>query len=169
MLCSHFLFVDLTSWDLIVRENFENGFGIFNDVGTDATVLLEDGQSSVQMSIASTITTGVAFDITKYSKVEVKFTFMTKNFDQKDKVQVELSVDGGVTWMNRKQLKKGKKLRGGENSLLYESNDVWYTASTMYPKEEGDESFMLKFQCNGSAGDKMLYITKVVLLGVLEV
>ena len=88
------------------NEDFENGWGIWIDGGTDArkssydAAYANSGQICVRLrdnNATSTITTG-SLDMSPYTSIKVDFTYITNGLSSGEDFWLQLSTDGGVTF-----------------------------------------------------------------------
>lgn len=146
----------------INSNNFESGFGIWTDGGTDCirtnnatyansptySIQLRDNTSTSLMSTTSQ-------NWTAYEEITVEFSFITVSFDNSNEdIWVQLSNNGGGSYTTVADF----------NYSTHFANGVRYTATIVIPGPFASNS-RLRLRCDASADDDQVYIDDVVITG----
>lgn len=150
------------SYSTINSNNFESGFGIWVDGGTDCirtnnatyanspthSIQLRDNTSTSLMSTTSQ-------NWTAYEEITVQFSFITVSFDNSNEdIWVQLSNNGGASYTTVADF----------NYITHFNNGVRYTATVVIPGPFASNS-RLRLRCDASADDDQIYIDDVVITG----
>ena len=143
---------------IIDFEDFESGWGIWNDGGSDctrSTVNAYSGNFSARIrdnsgSSSSFYTDDL--DLSAFTSVEVSFTYITSSMDNSNEdFWLEVSTDGGSTYRQAEEWNLGDEFvndqRYFEKVLI---NDFTFTSNTR-----------LRFICDASANGDLVYIDDV--------
>lgn len=146
----------------INSNNFESGFGIWTDGGTDCirtnnatyansptySIQLRDNTSSSLMSTTSQ-------NWTAYEEITVEFSFITVSFDNSNEdIWVQLSNNGGGSYTTVADF----------NYITHFNNGIRYTATIVIPGPFASNS-RLRLRADASADDDQVYIDDVVITG----
>ena len=146
----------------INSNNFESGFGIWTDGGTDCarinnatyansptySIQLRDNTSTSLMSTTSQ-------NWTSYEEITVQFSFITVSFDNSNEdIWVQLSNNGGSSYSTVADF----------NYSTHFANGVRYTATITIPGPFASNS-RLRLRADASADDDQVYIDDVVITG----
>ncbi|MCK6693855.1 MAG: M12 family metallo-peptidase [Thermoanaerobaculia bacterium] len=146
----------------INSNNFESGFGIWVDGGTDCarinnatyansptySIQLRDNTSTSLMSTTSQ-------NWTAYEEITVQFSFITVSFDNSNEdFWVQLSNNGGASYTTVADF----------NYSTHFANGVRYTATIVIPGPFASNS-RLRIRADASADDDQIYIDDVVITG----
>lgn len=150
------------SYSTINSNNFESGFGIWTDGGTDCirtnnatyansptfSIQLRDNTNTSLMSTTSQ-------NWTAYEEITVQFSFITVSFDNSNEdIWVQLSNNGGSSYTTVADF----------NYITHFNNGVRYTATVVIPGPFASNS-RLRLRCDASADDDQVYIDDVVITG----
>ncbi len=92
------------TYSKLKHNNFENGWGYWNDGGSDSRIHGKDslhaysGKHCIRLRDGSnsSFVTSNSFDLSDYNEVTVNFTFITKSFDDStEDFWLQISLDGG--------------------------------------------------------------------------
>ncbi len=142
-------------------NDFESGWGIWNDGGTDVRRSINDARyaSSGSYCIRLRDNTGSAssaytdiLDLSAYSSIEVKFSYITNSMENNEDFFLEVSNDGGASY-----------------TLIQEWNsNVEFTNGIRYDEVVAiDGAFSnnvrIRFRCDASGNGDKVYIDDVVI------
>jgi len=112
--------ISCNSYTEIAFDDFENGWGIWNDGGNDCKIVnkarfARSGSKTVRLrnSSSSSIVTSDVLDLSSYTKIKLSFGFVCRNLDSNLGFSLAKSEDGGNT---------------------FEFVDFWYNISHFYNK-----------------------------------
>jgi hypothetical protein len=146
----------------INSNNFDSGFGIWTDGGTDCarinnatyansptySIQLRDNTNTSVMSTTSQ-------NWTAYEELTVQFSFITVSFDNSNEdFWLQISNNGGSTYTTV----------GDFNFSTQFVNGVRYTGTVVIPGPFASNT-RLRFRCDASADDDQVYIDDVVITG----
>eukprot|EP00546_Thalassionema_frauenfeldii_P002009 CAMPEP_0178935796 /NCGR_PEP_ID=MMETSP0786-20121207/24757_1 /TAXON_ID=186022 /ORGANISM="Thalassionema frauenfeldii, Strain CCMP 1798" /LENGTH=180 /DNA_ID=CAMNT_0020614009 /DNA_START=475 /DNA_END=1014 /DNA_ORIENTATION=- len=149
---------------VITNEDFENGWGIFNDGGGDARRSRRDSAfaTSGEYCIRLRDNSGVAssmftdpFDVSSLTELVITFNFIGDSMENNENFFVESSTDSG-SWT----------IEGdyvfGPGTL---SNGVAYTDSVPINVPVGASTMRLRIRCDASGNGDRVYIDDVLIEG----
>ncbi len=147
------------TYTTINSNNFESGFGIWADGGTDCRrssadaayangtfcIRLRDNTSSSVMSTSN-------LNLSAYNKLKIDFSFITNSFEAGEDFWLQYSTNGGSTYTTVVSW-----VVGTDFSNLVRSNPSIILTGTF------GSTFRLRFRADASADNDLLYIDDVVL------
>ena len=144
---------------LVDNEDYEAGFGIWNDGGSNCFRVTQNpnsGMYSIKLrkNLASSSMHTNVLDLAIYSDLEVSFSFITEAFDAGEYFSIELSTDGGTTFSTSNSWVKGTDFENGVRGNPTITIPGPFTATTV-----------LKFRTFGNAYSEAVYIDDVVING----
>ena len=151
------------SYVLVNSNNFESGWGIWNDGGTDCRRNSQDaayaysGTYCVQLrdnTSTSVMTTG-NMNLAQYQKIKIEFTYIPVSMDDPtEDFWLQVSTNGGSTYSTV----KAWNLNGAfvNNQRYFETVELpgVYTSTTRF-----------RFRCDASDDNDFVYIDDVVISG----
>lgn len=150
------------SYSTINSNNFESGFGIWTDGGTDCARInnatyANSPTYSIQLrdNTSTSLMTTTSQNWTAYEEITVQFSFITVSFDNSNEdIWVQLSNNGGASYTTVADF----------NYITHFNNGVRYTATVVIPGPFASNS-RLRLRCDASADDDQVYIDDVVITG----
>lgn len=150
------------TYSVLNTEGFENGWGIWNDGGSDAA---RDGTAayattgSYSMRLRDDTNTSVGttdnLDLTAYSEITVDFGYYCRSMDNAtEDFWLQLSTDGGATFTTVEEWNLGDEFQ----------NDVFYTDLVIIPGPFTANT-QLRFRADASGNQDWVYIDDVVISG----
>lgn len=150
------------SYSTINSNNFESGFGIWTDGGTDCARInnatyANSPTYSIQLrdNTSTSLMTTTSQNWTAYEEITVQFSFITVSFDNSNEdIWVQISNNGGTSYTTVADF----------NYITHFNNGVRYTATVVIPGPFASNS-RLRLRCDASADDDQVYIDDVVITG----
>ncbi|MEM0895399.1 MAG: sulfatase-like hydrolase/transferase [Verrucomicrobiota bacterium] len=147
----------------ISDEDFENGWGIWNDGGADARRSANDsnwansGTFCIRLrdNTNTSVMTTDSLDLSVYTSITVDFSYVAVNFNNSNEdFWLQVSLDGGSSYTTVEEW----NLNDEFSNNVRENDSVTiaggFTANTL-----------LRFRCDASANNDRLYIDDVVING----
>ena len=143
-------------------NNFESGFGIWTDGGTDcariaSTTYANSGSYSIRLrdnTNTSVMTTG-NLNLSAYQEITVDFSYITVSFDNSNEdFWLQISTNGGSTYTTVKDLNFSIDFLNGQRKNESVVISGPFTSTTR-----------LRFRADASADDDQVYIDDVVISG----
>ncbi|MCB9273605.1 MAG: T9SS type A sorting domain-containing protein [Lewinellaceae bacterium] len=150
------------TYSTINSSNFESGFGIWTDGGTDcarvsSTTYASSGSYSIRLrdnTTSSLMSTG-NLSLSAYQELKVDFSFITVSFDNANEdLWLQISTNGGSTYTTVKDLNYGTDFTNGQRVNMSVVITGTFTNTTR-----------LRFRADASADDDQVYIDDVVISG----
>ncbi|MFH4965173.1 LamG-like jellyroll fold domain-containing protein [Gaetbulibacter sp. M235] len=151
------------SQTVINSENFFLTWGIWNDGGTDCSLVLVSPlnltqSANIQGKSSSSNMTTDGIDLTTYGSVVMSFDFRTSNFSTGEDFWVRFSNDGGSVWTTVKAFVRGTDFNNDTNytnvTVTFDSTINSFTANSKF-----------RFQCDASSSSDDVYIDNVTITG----
>ena len=147
---------------LVNSENFESGFGIWNDGGNDCA-RGNFGQPNANFSINLQDNSGVDssmftnnINLSPYTEVSITFDFHATNFNPNENFVVEYSDNGGTNWVIVSDFIV--------NINFY--NDVDYNLTTLLDNTYNfTTSSRFRIRCDASGNGDDVYIDEIDIIG----
>jgi hypothetical protein len=138
-------------WALIFEEDFESGFGVFNDGGRDATITFfrsNDGSASLRIRDDSDSAKAYTddYDVSSYSELRVHFFY----YHASERFFLEYSFNGGSTWSVVQEFVQGTDFN------LHEWMEVLVEFGAC-----SVNNVRLQFRCDGSNNSDKIHIDTV--------
>lgn len=143
----------------IIEDNFEGGFGNWNDGGSDCAIsslYSNSGLHSVVIrdnsGVQSSTYTNV-LDLSEFSEIAVSFLFKSVSLEEGEKFLIELSTDGGraynslVTWEHE----------------VHFRNDIRYQVSFTIPGFLLSSRTIFRLRCDASSNNDQIFIDDIIL------
>ncbi len=146
----------------IDTEDFESGWGIWNDGGSDAARInnatyANSGTYSIQLrdnTNTSVMTTDV-YDWTGYDDIKVDFAYYVVSFDNSNEdFWLQISTDGGVSFTTVEEWNRDDEFVNNQQYNDSVTIPGPFTANTA-----------LRFRCDASGNQDWVYIDDVVISG----
>ena len=146
--------------EIINSEDFETGWGIWNDGGADAIRLNDgtyanSGTYSIQLqdnSSTSLMTTN-SLDLSAYSEVTVSFSYITNSFDDaSEDFWLQLSSDGGANFASVEEWNLGDEFQNNQRESASVVLSGPFSTNTQF-----------RFRCDATADGDQVYIDDVVI------
>jgi hypothetical protein len=159
------------TWETITYDNFEVNFGSYTDGGSDAdrasgkeAVYAHQGIWSLRLrdnsGSSSSAYHTIGYDVTRYSALRISFWFYLRGMENNEDFFVEYSSNNGNSWTIVKAYARGQ---GFNNGQFYQTSiDLTgpsYNLQTTTAK--------LRFRCDASADDDLVYIDEILFQGFL--
>ncbi len=150
------------TYSTINSNNFDSGFGIWTDGGTDCirtnnATYANSGTFSIQLrdnTSSSVMTTG-NLNLTAYEEITVDFSYITVSFDNSNEdFWLQISTNGGSTYTTVKDLNFNVDFLNGQRKFESVVISGPFTSNTR-----------LRFRADASADDDQVYIDDVVISG----
>ena len=160
------LYSPLFSQTTIDSEDFENGWGIWNDGGSDCRLFnntLPNGNAAVRLrdgnGTNSSMTTD-AIDLSSFNLVTFAFEYQSKSMENGDDFWVQFSNDGGNSWTTIATYVIDQDF----------FNDTTYTPSINIDNATYNFSINSNFRirCDASWSNDELYIDNISIVGSTE-
>ena len=148
--------------EIVNTEDFENGWGIWNDGGADAILLdnvtySNSGTFSVQLqdnSTTSNITTD-NLDLSAYAEATVSFSYITNSFDSSvEDFFLEVSSNGGASYALMEEWNLGDEFQNNQRENTSVTISGPFSATTRF-----------RIRCDATADGDQVYIDDVVISG----
>ena len=150
-------------WEVVDNNTFENGWGIWNDGGSDCRRSSNDsnyansGIYCVRLrdnNVTGTTTTD-NLDLSSYEKIAISFTYYPRSMDNSNEdFWFQVSTNGGGTYTTIEEWNRGDEF---ENNIRefddFEVNGP-FTSNTR-----------LRFRCDASGNSDWIYLDDVVISG----
>lgn len=146
----------------IDSENFESGWGIWNNGGSDSRRSINDaafansGNYCIRLrddTNTSVMTTDV-LDLSNLTSLTVNFSYIVDSFEGNEDFWLQISTDNGVTFSTIEEWNLGDEF--SNNSRQNETVTI---------TEGLTSTTVLRFRCDASANNDKVYIDDVVLTG----
>lgn len=150
-------------WTKIVSEDFESGYGSFNDGGSDVAyyknvkgrtgvIRIQDGNGRRSSVFSNKLDNSQ----TNFSQFRVNFSFFANSMETNDKFCLDYSVNGGTVWRKQKCWKSGTNF---ENLQWYDDMSISFTPPS------GSDSLVIRFRCNGDSAQDDILIDSIEIEG----
>jgi hypothetical protein len=153
------------TWETISNEDFESGWGIWNDGGNDAWRTTQDAEWAnsgvycirLQDDSDNSVMTTDPMDWSQYTEAEISFSYYVRNFDGAEDFWLQFSDDGGATYVTVEDWVLGTDFLNNERKFATVNLQGPFSATSV-----------LRFRCNASANDDRVYIDDVILNACLD-
>lgn len=152
------------SYVTINSNNFDSGWGIWTDGGTDCVRLNSaanaySGSYSVRLrdNTNSSVTSTTSQNWLAYEEITVSFVFRTSAFSNGEDFWVQLSNNGGGSYSTKASYVAGSSFNNG----------TWYQVNLVIPGPFASNS-RLRIRCDASTDSDLLYIDNMVITGCLS-
>lgn len=145
--------------DSVIEDNFEGGFGNWNDGGSDCAISNLNPNSGLQSvvirdnsGVQSSTYTNV-LDLSALSEVSVGFVFKSVSLEAGERFLMEISTDGGraynslVTW----------------ESDVHFRNDIRYQVSFTIPGFLLSSRTIFRLRCDASSNNDQIFIDDIII------
>lgn len=158
----------LTGGNIVIIGDggFENGWGIWNDGGSDCRRNINDapfansGSFCVRLRdddpVSSFMTTDV-LDLTAYDELTVDFSYIVQSFENTEDFWLQLSTDGGLTFTTIEDWVYTIDFLNAERHNPSVVINSPFTSTTV-----------LRFRCDASRNNDFVYFDDVVITGLLS-
>lgn len=148
------------SWTQITYDDFESGWGNWNDGGTDA-VLYTSGtyayQGSSALNIQDNTSTSVVTTnnlvVSGYAEIKVDFHFYPNSMESGEDFWLQISTDGGSSYTTVKSWARGNDF---ENNSFY-SDSVVITGHSL------NDQTRIRFRCDASGNQDDIYLDAITI------
>ncbi len=143
-------------------NDFENGWGIWNDGGIDCRRNSKDapyassGEFCVRLKkngAAAVMTTDI-LDLSAYENLTVDFGYYVRSFEKVEDFWLQLSTDGGTTFQTVEAWNLGDEFNNDEFKTAQVNIDGPFTNNTI-----------LRFRCDASGNGDWVYLDDVTISG----
>lgn len=152
-----------SSWKTLVSEDFDSGYGMFKDGGSDVAFYNEvKGRTGVVRIQAgngrrsSVFSNNVMLNNESYDKYRVVFSFFANNMESDDRFCLDYSTNGGSVWKKQKCWDSGSDF----------NNLQWYDNEVVYLNPASATSLIIRFRCDGDSAQDDVLFDKVVIQGL---
>ena len=148
---------------LIDSEDFESGWGIWNDGGSDARRSSRDSQYAnsgvFSVRLRDNTSTSVMFtdnlDLSGFEELQVSFTYVARSMDNPNEdFFLEISTDGGTSYSIVEEWNQGDEFVNGPRYFEQVSFAGTFTSNTRF-----------RFRCDASGNSDWIYIDDVEISG----
>ena len=148
---------------VINSEDFESGWGIWNDGGSDARRSSRDSQYAnsgvFTVRLRDDTSTSVMFtdnlDLSGFEQLQVSFTYVARSMDNPNEdFFLEVSTDGGANYSVVEEWNQGDEFVNGPRYFEQVSFAGTFTSNTR-----------LRFRCDASGNSDWIYIDDVEISG----
>ena len=150
------------TYDIIDFNNFDAGWGIWNDGGSDCRRSTRDAayanSGSRCVRIRDNTTTSVMttddLDLTGYDELTVNFSFITNSMETDEDFWLQISTDGGLNYITVQDWDSGDEFLNNSRQNPSIAIAGPFTSNTR-----------LRFACDASANNDQVYIDDVEITG----
>ncbi len=143
----------------VIEDNFEGGFGNWNDGGSDCS-LSQLNPNSGRYSVVIRDNSGVqsstysnSLDLSAYSEVSLGFLFKPVSLESDEEFLVELSADGGRSYNTLVAWKSDVHFR----------NDIRYKVSLTIPGFLLSSRTIFRLRCDASSNNDQIFIDDIII------
>lgn len=153
--------LESSNGNLISSEDFESGWGIWNDGGVDCNRIQKNassGQYSVRLrdNTSSSILTSNSLDLTPYAEFEIRFSYLCSDMDNSNEdFWLQISTDGGSSYVTIEEWNLGDEF----------VNDKQYSDSVLVSGNGLTTTTRIRFRCDASAKNDYVYIDDIRIIG----
>jgi hypothetical protein len=150
-------------WTVIISDDFEGGFGNWNDGGTDCSLYTEgtyahQGSNAVLIVDNSTPPASTTYTnnlaLAAYDEVKVDFWYYPRSMDNTaEDFWLDISTNGGSNWTAVEEWNAGDEF---ENGSFY-PDSVIITGYTLTDQTQ------LRFRCDASGNKDYIYLDEIVV------
>ncbi len=147
--------------EVIIEDNFESGWGNWNDGGSDCYRYNGWGTSGSR-SVRIRDNSGMAssmysdlLDLSAYNSLVVNFNFYPNSMENGEDFMLEISTNGGSSYTTIQSWTSGVNF----------TNGVWYTDEVIIDGITLTGNSMLRLRCDASANGDQIYIDDVKVEG----
>ncbi len=149
--------------DIIVDSNdFESGFGIWNDGGSDcirssAAAYANSGTRSIRLrdNSSSSVVTTDNLALAGFESLTVDFTYITRSMENGEDFWIDGSLDGGATWQPLFNWVRGVDFSNSSREFV----------SIGINSDAFNNTTKLRFRCDASANNDWVYLDDIVIGG----
>lgn len=146
----------------IDTQDFESGWGIWTDGGTDASRVNDanfanSGTYSIRLrdNTSTSHTTTTNIDMSMYNEVQVLFFFMTNSMDNPDEdFWLQISTDGGTTFTTVEEWNEGDEFENDQRYFDVVTIPGPFTTTTQF-----------RFLCDASGDIDYVYLDDIAITG----
>lgn len=147
-----------TGGDTIISDDFESGWGNWNDGGSDARRSRNDSAfahqgtfcARIRDNTSTSVITSDAFSLSGYSSAEVSFWYIANSMENGEDFWLQASSNGGSSWTTI-----ATYTRNGSGF----SNGVFYNPTVSIPLNTTN----LRFRCDASGNNDRIYLDEIVV------
>ncbi len=151
------------TYEVIDEEGFENGWGIWNDGGSDARRSIKDkpyannGNYCVRLrdNTNSSVMTTDLLDLSTYEELTIEFSYYVRSFDNiNEDFWLQISQNGGASYADVKTWNLGDEFQNNERKI-----------DTVVIPGPFTSNAKLRFRADASGNSDWVYIDDVYLAG----
>lgn len=144
-------------------ENFNNGWGIWNDGGSDARRSSQDaafansGVHCIRLrdNTSSSVMTTDNIDLSSYEEISIDFTYITSSMDNANEdFWLQISTNGGASYTTVEEWNLNDEFVNNQREFDAVLIEGPFTSSTRF-----------RFRCDASANDDLVYIDDIEITG----
>ncbi|RMG77333.1 MAG: T9SS C-terminal target domain-containing protein [Bacteroidetes bacterium] len=147
----------------VVNENdFESGWGIWNDGGSDARrsaadrVFANSGDYCVRLrdnSSTSVITTD-PMDLSDFEEIRIDFSYYVRSFENVEDFWLQVSLNGGLSFNTIEEWNRGDEFENNDRNDGFAHIPGPFTPQTVF-----------RFRCDASGNSDWVYLDDIVISG----
>ena len=143
-------------------EDFELGWGIWNDGGSDARISISDSTYAnsgiycvrLRDNTSNSVITTNEMDLSGYNEIQIDFSYYVVSFEGVEDFWLQISTDGGATFTTQKAWVRGTDFNNNERHNTSFVIPGPFTGNTL-----------LRFRCDATSNADMVYIDDIEVLG----
>jgi hypothetical protein len=146
-------------WTELTFDDFESGWGNWEDGGSDARLtssfaIGSQGMALQDNSSSSNSELGSSLDLSSYSELQIEFSYVVQGFEGSEDFWVRFSSDGGSSWQT---------IQAFVNNVDFVDNGTRY--DPVITIDSGSYTFnsnvRIRFQCDASGNGDDVYIDEI--------
>ena len=150
------------TYEVINFNNFDSGWGIWNDGGSDCRRSSNDAAYSyssprsvrLRDNTSSSVTTTDNLNLTAYDEITVEFFFYARSMETNEDFWLQISTNGGSSYTTVADYNSGSTF----------NNNTFYTDEVVI-SGPFSSSTRLRFRCDASTNSDYVYIDDVTISG----
>jgi hypothetical protein len=152
------------TWSTIDTNDFESGWGIWNDGGSDCRRSIHDDEFAISGEYCvrlrdntnTSVMTTDNLDLSGYDELKVEFAYICESMDNSNEdFWLQISTDGGGSFTTIEEWNEGDEFE----------NEVSYTESVTITGMTFTTDTKLRFRCDASGNADWVYIDDVTISG----
>jgi hypothetical protein len=151
-----------SGWSEIINDDFEAGWGNWNDGGSDCRRSSNDSSYApqgtycvrIRDNTSTSVMTTDDLNLSAYSDVKVDFSYHARSMDNSDEdFWLQISTDGGSNFTTVEEWNEGDEF----------TNDNTYSDSVTITGYTLTSNTQIRFRCDASGNSDYIYIDEVVV------
>jgi hypothetical protein len=148
-------------WSEIINDDFEAGWGNWNDGGSDARRSSNDSSYApqgtycvrIRDNTSTSVMTTDDLNLSAYSDVKVDFSYHARKMESSEDFWLQISTDGGSNFTTVEEWNEGDEF----------TNDNTYSDSVTITGYTLTSNTQIRFRCDASGNSDYIYIDEVVV------